>query len=160
MNVVFLPALVSSLLAVTDSLPCLEGPCVFGYLWTLAALTLLSAWFVRRWPEGNDLARQLQPVGASVTANLPQPTQLTPQTRQSPARPRAVLAAAGLALRAPPTTDMADPAAPTLRTPRSANVAVPDGSFPSRQPDPVSPGTPTAPDVSSSSGRPGQLPPA
>ena len=159
MNVVFLPALASTLLAVTDGAFCLEGPCVFGWLWTLAALTLLSAWVVRRWPEGADLARRLQPAGASASAIVPQPTRLAPQTRQSPARPRAVLAAAGLALRAPPTTDMADAAAPVLRTPRRSSVVVAGFSSPSRQPDPVSPGTPTMPDVSPSGGS-GQLPPA
>jgi hypothetical protein len=147
MNVVFLPALASSLAsAVTDGAFCLEGPCLFGWAWTAAALTLLSAWLVRRWPAGGDLARRLQPTSAvPVAAIVPQWVGIVPHARQAPVRPRAVLAAAGLALRAPPT----DMAASSGHSPRPAARR----SSPSLRPT-RSPGTPSASEPSDGSGQP------
>ena len=138
MNVVFLPALASSLVSAVGSSGalCIEGPCLLGWAWTIAALMLLSAWLVRRWPDGGEMARRLQSAGASVSAIAPQPTGLASPTRQAPARPRAVLAATGLALRAPPTTDMA--AAPPGNSSRPAARR----SLPSPRPL-RSPGTPS-----------------
>lgn len=111
MNVVVLIPAVASLLtpAVADGTLCFEGTCLFGWVWSILALTFVSAWVVRRWHDGDDLARRLLPVGSTVKAIVPQRVDLVPQTRRSPARSSATeLVRAGQSMRAPPTTtDMA-----------------------------------------------------
>jgi hypothetical protein len=68
MNVVFLPALASSLAsAVSDGVFCDQWTCLFGWAWSVAALMLVSAWFVQRWPLGSDRTdRRFQPAGATA----------------------------------------------------------------------------------------------
>src|SRR3982751_4167658 len=111
MNVVLLPALASSLASVvSDGVFCDQWTCLFGWVWSFAALMLLSAWLTNRWSSGSDsVARRLMPVGTVSTTRLaPRLAGLASPTRHSPTRPKAVFAGgAGLALRGPPTTDMA-----------------------------------------------------
>jgi hypothetical protein len=118
MNVVFLPALASSLAsAVSDGVFCDQWTCLFGWVWSFAALMLLSAWLTHRWSSGNDsVTRRLMPVGATSTATLvPQLAGLASPTRHPPTRPKAVFdGGAGLTLRGPPTTDMAAPPPPAI----------------------------------------------
>ena len=147
MNVVYLPALASTLPAFADGALCLEGPCLLSWAWSTVALTLLSAWVVRRWQSGNDIAARLAPSVLATSAIVPQVVGIVSQSRQSTARPKAELAASGVALRAPPTTDMA--ARPVLQP--AAGF-----SFPSPRPT-RSTGTPALLEPSSV---PGQYPPA
>ena len=152
MNVVFPPALASTFAAAADGLLCMEGTCLFGWAWTLAALTLLSAALVQRWHSEGEAGRHLLRVSSTAPASsrglLPRLPGLAPQTRAPSARPVAEPAAC-LSLRAPPPTfERAEPAdEPASEAP----------SIPSRRPDRRSPGTPTqpAPPVA-----PGQNPPA
>jgi hypothetical protein len=151
--VVFLPALASLFpAAAADGVLCLEGPCVLGWAWSILALTFASVWIVRRWQAGDNITRRLAPVGSDVTALAPRRAvvALVPRARTSPAQsPVTELADAGLAMRAPPTTDM------SVGLPERNRVS--DGSPPSHRPSP-STGTPTEPDAT---GHPsGQHPPA
>ena len=137
MNVVLLPALASSLAsAVSDGVFCDQWTCLFGWVWSFAALMLLSAWLTNRWSSGSDsVARRLMPVGTTSSTLVPQLAGLASPTRQAPTWPTAVFAGgAGLALRGPPTTDMAalPPAIAAgvttadLRLPRIARPAQPE----------------------------------
>jgi hypothetical protein len=166
MNVVLQPALASlNAVAGRGDLLCLEGTCLFGWAWTLAALTLLSAWVVRRrWPAGGEMTRRLMPAGISPSAPsssslgmafAPRPSGGTPahptRTARATARSNATgdLAAACSGLRASPTTDMA-----AGRAPRLAAV------FPSPPPRLTrSTGTPTAAPAPAGAAL-GQRPPA
>jgi hypothetical protein len=151
MNVVFSPALASTFAAAADGLLCMEGTCLFGWAWTLAALTFLSAAIVQRWHSGGEAGRHLLRVSPSAPASagalLPRLPGLAPQTRAPSARLVAEPAAC-LSLRAPPLTfERAEPAIQPADAP----------SLPSRRPDRRSPGTPTQPP---SPDEPGRYPPA
>lgn len=173
MNVVLQPALASlPALAGTDGPLCFEGACLFGWVWTCAALTLLSAWLVRCWPAGGAMARRLVPVGQSSSSSSSSTTVTATATSSSPGKafaprragtlaPRvrvaspirssgtADLAADCLALRAPPTTDMAADPVPN----RTAGFSSP----------PLRPSRPTGTPTTSpepSGAPPGQNPPA
>ena len=153
MNVVLLPALTSSLAsAVSDGVFCEQWTCLFGWVWSFAALMLLSAWLTNRWSSGNDsVARRLMPTGAMSTATLvPQLAGLASPTRRAPARPSAVFAAAGLTLRGPPTTDMAAPPLPAIARRNAADGL---SSSPSLRPI-RSTGTPCPPACDGGSGQP------
>ena len=121
MNVVFLPALASAPgFAMTDSLLCTEVTCLFGWAWSIVALTLLSAWCARRLPSGSDLWRFAPYV--LPNAAKPQAAGIAPLSRAAAVRFYAASGASWHALRAPPTTS-----SPSLVFSRST-------------------GTPTAPD--------------
>src|SRR4051794_5327303 len=73
MNVVLLPAILASYTnsTVADRFLCLQGTCLFGWVWSIVALTLLSAWIVRRWPAGtDDLTARLVPAATTAIATL------------------------------------------------------------------------------------------
>lgn len=154
MNVVSSPALASFFAAAADGLLCLEGPCLFGWAWTLAALTFLSVAIAQRWRSGGDdeagphLLR-VSPVALPAAVGLlPRLPGLVAQTRAT-VRPIAE-PAAHLSLRAPP------PNFERVVPP----VAKPAGDEPStplaRRPDRGrrgSPGTPIQPDCPAVSGR-------
>lgn len=156
MNVVFSPALASLFAAAADSgFLCLEGTCLFGWAWTLAALTLLSAAAVQRWHSGGeaDLRRLVRASASSSApaqagAPLPRLPGLASPTRAPSVRPLAEPAAFHSLRDPPPTFDKAD----------SAGVNPADlPSTPPRRPDRRSPGTPAQPDCPAG---PGQHPPA
>ncbi len=154
MNVVSLPALANTFAAAAEGLLCMEGTCLFGWAWSIVALTFLSAVIVQGWRGGGAAERHLltvssSPAPANAGALLPRlPGVVAAQTRVS-ARPVAEPAAC-LSLRAPPLTF--ERAVPV------SNPADLPSSFPSRCPDPRSPGTPAAP--ASPPDAPGQPPPA
>lgn len=143
--VVLLPALASFLApAVADGALCFEGTCLFGWAWSTLALTFASVWVVRRWQMGDDggLGRLVPAVASSgaaaaAAALLPRVTGVASPTRAAADRSLATgLADAGLALRAPPTTDMAaDLACRSLLPPRpSRPTGTPAESEPSDAP--------------------------
>src|SRR5688572_30842031 len=74
MNVVLSPALASLLASAGDTgLPCLQGPCLFGWAWSILALTFLSAWFARGWQAGDDnrgAFRRFAPATASGPSGI------------------------------------------------------------------------------------------
>src|SRR5688572_11558586 len=100
MNVVLLPALASITIASagTDSVLCFEGTCLLGWIWSILALTLLSAWIVQRWNAGSMFAARLAPVAVGIASQSCSTPDLSRRTD---------LVAESRASRAPPTTDMA-----------------------------------------------------
>ena len=154
MNVVSSPALASTFAAAADGgLLCLEGACLFGWAWTLAALTLLSAALVRRWNGGGDGAGgpHLLRVSASASARrsaalLPRLPGVAAQSRAPSVRPVAEPAACA-SLRAPPHSF--ERAAVPVPNPADDAPSSPLA----RRPDGRSPGTPAPPDCPATSGR-------
>jgi hypothetical protein len=109
MNVVLPPALTSYLASAGEAvLPVSEASGLLGWVWSITALTFLSAWIVRRWQAGDDrLSARLAPAARASTAVAPALAGIVPQDRAAPVRSGwSDMVAACLALRAPPTTDM------------------------------------------------------
>jgi hypothetical protein len=167
MNVVLLPALVSTLAdADLDGLLCTETSCLLGWAWLLAALALLSAWVAGRWPVGfgpsTDLLARLAPAIAGSAPRrmaelLPRLEGGVPPTREPRVRPGAGRGSFGLALRAPPpSNDMAAAYEPSSQR-RSGAARAPSPSRTVLR----SPGTPNpVPGVFDAGAESGQSPPA
>ena len=98
MNVVFTPALAfASASLLGDAVPCLNGECLLGWIWSILALTFVSAWIVRRWQTESILTgpRRLAPL---AVCGFPAGVTQAEQSHQT-APP-----VASNGLRAPPTT--------------------------------------------------------
>ena len=124
MNVVLSPALASiALWGAADGLLCLDGACLLGWIWTILALTLASAWIVQRhWPAGSERVARPVPVTACVA----------PPTARQPLA--TVVAVSYHPRRAPPTTDRAVPPARN-RAPGRSSPLHPPHSRPTGTPD-------------------------